>query len=63
MVMGEAIVEHETGIVECKRLALVRGSGDGYLSDALIFKLSRFNTWASEYVRLHVKRTQRHLYP
>ena len=45
MVKEEAIVEREAGIVKCKRLALVRGSGDDYLSDAHIFNLG---TWTSE---------------
>jgi len=42
MVEEEAAVEHETGIVECERLALVRSSGDDYLSDARIFKVGTF---------------------
>src|SRR5712672_3471138 len=48
MVEEEAIVERKTGIVKCKGLALVRGSGDDYLSDAHIFKVS---TWITELVR------------
>ena len=39
MVQDEAIAEHETRIVKCERLALMRGNGIDDLSDAHIFKL------------------------
>jgi hypothetical protein len=38
VVQEEAVVERETRIVECERLALMRGSGNDDLSDAHIFK-------------------------
>jgi hypothetical protein len=39
MVQEETVVEGETRIGECERLALVWGSGDDDLSDAHIFKV------------------------
>jgi hypothetical protein len=39
VVQDEAVVEHETRIVKCERLALMRGSGIDDLSDTHIFKL------------------------
>ena len=35
----ETVVEGETCIVECERLALVRGSGENNLSNAHVFML------------------------
>ena len=42
MVQEEAVVERETRIVKCERLALMRGSGNDDLSDAHIFKLGTY---------------------
>jgi hypothetical protein len=42
MVQEETVVESETRIVECERLALVWGSGDNNLSDAHIFKVGTY---------------------
>ena len=39
MVQEETVVESETRISVCKRLALVWGGGDDDLSDAHIFKV------------------------
>jgi hypothetical protein len=44
VVQEEAVVERETGIVECERLALMRGSGNDDLSDTHIFKLGAYLT-------------------
>jgi len=55
----EQIVERETGLIKRKGLALVRGSGGDYPSEAHIFKVG---TWTGKYVRFSVKGTQRHSY-
>ena len=44
MVEEETVVERETRIIECERLALVRSSGDDDLSDAHIFEVGTYPT-------------------
>jgi hypothetical protein len=42
VVQEETVVERETGVIKCERLALVCGSRDDDLSDAQVFKLGTF---------------------
>jgi hypothetical protein len=51
VVEEETVVERETRIVECERLALVRGGGDDDLSDAHIFKLGTCPSPTCEFLR------------
>jgi hypothetical protein len=64
MVQEETVVESETRIVECKRLALVWGSGDHNLSDAHVFKVGTYTRprTPSKYIMGSCKsKTRRHL--
>jgi hypothetical protein len=44
VVQEETVVESETRIAKCERLALVWGSGNDDLSDAHIFKVGTYMT-------------------